>query len=198
MRTNAKRDVDFVERHAGLLGCELCEDCVGTCPDILGGAGDADRAIVAELDVRLGSKASSDPGTSGHSPPERETVALHRADLRCAPRPAELLRAKLKALEQMAGGERKTQTLIDFWFIQDAQLHGIDLEQISKFIHRRFGGVEARHGAWPPHVDGCTDVTPSAPKCDAEVRNAVLGWRCLAAILVVIVQHRAIVDVVVL
>ena len=57
---------------------------------------------------------------AGHSPAERQPIALHRADLRRALRPPEFLCAKLEALEQMPRGERKPQSLINLWFVQNA------------------------------------------------------------------------------
>ena len=42
-RCIAKRHFDFVERDAGLLGCELREDRIGAGADVLRGAGDAGR-----------------------------------------------------------------------------------------------------------------------------------------------------------
>ena len=52
---------DAVERHTGLVRGELGEDRVRTGPDVLGGAGDPGRPIVAQLDTRCGGETSSNP-----------------------------------------------------------------------------------------------------------------------------------------
>ena len=43
----------------------------------------------------------------GHSPAERQPIALHRADFRVAFRPAKFFRAELKTLEVMTRRKRK-------------------------------------------------------------------------------------------
>src|SRR5260370_212708 len=60
-RRIAERYFNLVERHTGLLRGELREDRVSAGADVLGGAGDAGGAIVAELDVGLGGEACGDP-----------------------------------------------------------------------------------------------------------------------------------------
>src|SRR5262245_54775265 len=94
-----------MERNAGSVGCDLGKIRIGAGADVLRGAGNAGRAVVAQLDSRLRRESRGDPGAPGHAPAQRQAVALHRADLRSALRPAEGLRPALEAFEQVAGRE---------------------------------------------------------------------------------------------
>src|SRR5206468_1339508 len=97
-----QRHFDFVERNTSLLRGDLREIRVSAGADILRAAGNADGAIVPEVDSGFGGEARRYPGATGHSPAKCKTIAFHRADLRRAFRPAKLLGAKLKAFKQMA------------------------------------------------------------------------------------------------
>ena len=177
---------------------ELREDRVRAGADVLRAAGDAGRAVVAELDAGLGGKRAGDPGAAGHAPAERQAVALHRADLGRALRPAELFRAELEALEQMPRGERNAHRLVDLRLVEDAELDRVDLELIGQLVHRRLGGVEPGHRAGAAHGGRRADVAPGAAERHAQVGHAVLERRRLAAVFVVVVEDRRVVDVVVL
>src|SRR4029077_15634441 len=106
------------------------------------GARDAGCAVIAQLYACLGGESCGDPRAPRHSPAQRQAVALHRADLRRAPGPAELLRAEFKALEQMARWEWNAQRLVYFRLVEDAEFDGVDLELIGQLVHRRLNGVE--------------------------------------------------------
>ena len=88
--------------------------------------------------------------------------------------------------------------LVDFRLVQDAELDRIDLELIGQLVHRRLGRVESGHCARAAHVGGRADVAPARPKCDAQVRHAVMERRRFAAVFVVVVEHRPVIDVIVL
>src|SRR5215475_13930706 len=60
-RRVAEGHFDFVERHTGLLRGELCEDRVCAGADVLRGACDTGRTIVAQLDACLGGETSGGP-----------------------------------------------------------------------------------------------------------------------------------------
>src|SRR6185369_8437881 len=72
-------------RNRAISGCHVTSDV--PVADVLRAARDAGGAVVAELHARLRGESSGDPRTPGHSPAERQTVALHRADRRGAPGP---------------------------------------------------------------------------------------------------------------
>ena len=151
----------------------------------------ATRAVPSSrsCDARLGGESCGDPRASGHSPAERQAVALHRADLGRALRPAELLRAEFKALEQMTRRERNAQPLVDLRLVENAELDRIDLELIGQFVHRRLGRVEPGHGAGAAHVRRCADVALGASERHAQVGHAVLERRRLAAVFVMGIEH---------
>ena len=98
----------------------------------------------------------------------------------------------------MARRERNTQGLIYFRFVEDSEFDRVDLELIGQFVHRRLGRVKPGHTAGPSHVGPCPDVSLCAAETHAEVGHAVLERSCLAAIFMVRVEHRAVVDIVVL
>ena len=91
----AERYLDLFERHAGLLRGELRENGVHAGADVLRSTRNAGRAVIAELHARCGRESSGDPRTASHPPAQRQAVALHGANFRRAPGPAELLRAEL-------------------------------------------------------------------------------------------------------
>src|SRR5258708_1939301 len=76
-RSIAECDLDLGERHAGLLRGELREDRVRAGADVLRGTCDAGCAVIAELYARLGGESCGDPRAPGHSPAQRQAVALH-------------------------------------------------------------------------------------------------------------------------
>ena len=98
----------------------------------------------------------------------------------------------------MARRERNAQRLVYFRFVEDSEFDRVDLELIGQFVHRRLGRVEPGHTAGPSHVGPCADVSPCAAETHAEVGHAVLERSGLAAIFMMRVEHRAVVDVVVL
>src|SRR5262245_5906269 len=97
----------------------------------------------------------------------------------------------------MARREWKSQSLIDLRFIDDPKFHRIDLELIRHFIHRGFSRVQTGHGAWAAHIGSSADVSLRAAEGNAQVRYAVLIRRRLAAIFMMRVKHRALIDVIV-
>ena len=90
----------------------------------------------------------------------------------------------------MARRERNAQRLVDFRLVEDAELDRIDLELIGQLVHRRLGGVEPGHRAGAAHVGRCADVALGAAERHAQVGHAVLERRGLAAVFVVVVEHR--------
>ena len=88
--------------------------------------------------------------------------------------------------------------LVDFRLVENAELDRVDLELIGQFVHRRLGRVEPGHGAGSAHVGCCADVALGAAERHAQVGHAVMERRGLAAVFVVVVEHRQVVDVVVL
>ena len=132
---------------------ELREDRVRAGADVLRAAGDARRAIVAQLDVRLGGKSRGDPRSTRPFPSRASSRRASSSRLRgfrfdqpnfSAP--------SFEALEIMARRERNAQSLVDLRLVEDAKSNGIDLELIGQFVHRRFGRVEPGHGARAAHV----------------------------------------------
>src|SRR5215467_15730079 len=98
----------------------------------------------------------------------------------------------------MTRRERYSQPLIDFRLVEDAQFNRVDLELIREFVHRRLGRVESGHPARAAHVGASADVAFGAAERHAQVRHAVLKRRSLAAIFMMGVKHRPLVDVIVL
>src|SRR5262247_1439296 len=94
--------------------------------------------------------------------------------------------------------KRNAPRLIDLRFVEDAEFDRVDLELIGQFVHRRFGRIESRYTSGSAHVGPCADVAPGTSERHAEIWYAVLERRGLAAIFVVGVKHRPVIDVVVL
>ena len=87
--------------------------------------------------------------------------------------------------------------LVDLRLVEDAELDRVDLELIGQLVHRRLGRIQ------PGHAPGraCrrrADVALRAAERHAQIRHAVLERRRLAAVFVIVVEHRRVVDVVVL
>ena len=83
-------------------------------------------------------------------------------------------------------------------FIENAELDGIHLEPLGHLIHGRFGGIKSGDCTGAAHVGGCADISPGAAEGHAQIGNAVMVVRGFAAVLVISVGHRHVVDVIVL
>src|SRR5262245_37694381 len=197
-RRVAERHFDFVEGHAGPVRRKLREVRVRAGADVLRSAGDPDSTVSAQFHSGCGREPCGDPRATGHSPAQRHTVALHRANDRIALGPAELLYAECKTFKQMARREWKSQSLIDLRLIDDPKFHWIDLELMRHFIHRGFSRVQAGHCARAAHIGAAADVSLRAAERNAQVRYAVMKRSRLAAIFMVRVEHRPLIDVIVL
>ena len=88
--------------------------------------------------------------------------------------------------------------LVDLGLVQDAELDRVDLELIGQFVHGRLGRVKSGHRARAAHVGWCADVAPRASEFHAQIRHAVMERRRFTAILVIVVEDDAVVDVIVL
>ena len=141
------------------------------------------------MHIGLGADSRGDPGTPGRSPAERQPITFHRADLVVAFRPAELFRAKLKALEEMTRRKWNAQSLVDLRFVEGTELDGIDLELIRQFVHRRLCREETRHSTGAAHVGGCADIALGASELYLKVRHTVMERGRFTATFVVSIEH---------
>src|SRR5215472_15655680 len=97
----------------------------------------------------------------------------------------------------MPGRKRKTIRLVELRLVENAELDWIHLEPLGHLVHCRFGGIKSGDRAGTTHVGRSTDIASCPPEAYPQVGDAVMERRGLAAVFVVSVEYRHVIDVIV-
>src|SRR5690606_7935376 len=102
--------------------------------------------------------------------------------------------ALLKALFQVATGEWQISALVDLRLVDQAKLKRIHFQFGGHFVHGRLDRIEPWNGAWASHRCIGSDVATSRSRGDSQVGSAVQIDRGFAALLLVIVKPRYVIN----